>query len=369
MSGKNGAVRYSHTRTDTLVGADLRFEGNLTFTGVLLIQGDTLGDIACAADSDGTVVIGKTGSVTGTIKAPHVVVGGRVQGPVRSSESIEIQQGACVAGDVFYKAIDIHAGGVIEGLLIPVDSAEGNRLDPEHRIRISEPPAVAASSRSRADPMPDDRRLWDRLGAGIKLGGAVALIVAMVAMVLISRDPASVAPTGPPLADSATKANFTDKAVPEAQPASAESGGLQGARKVASGDAAPQAASPDADTRIAAQAPPPDHPGADPEKVVTVQGVNPGKPAGVFQVISKDPAVLYRKKREDTAAGARVDVSRGSTESISFAKGEIFRVETGRDITIFYQGKKVAPKIIESGVWMSFVPQPASGASDKKQGR
>ena len=369
MSGKSKNAKYSQDRTDAMIGAGVRVKGNIAFTGVLRIQGEVLGDVSCSADSNGTVVVGKSGNVTGTIRAPHIVVNGGIHGPLHSSESIEIQQGACVAGDVFYKAIDIHAGGVIEGLLIPVDSAEGNRLDPEHRIRISEPPAVAASSRSRADPMPDDRRLWDHLGAGIKLGGAVALIVAMVAMVLISRDPASVAPTGPPLADSATKADSTDKAVPEAQPTSAESGGLQGARKVASGDAAPQAASPDADTRIAAQAPPPDHPGADPEKVVTVQGVNPGKPAGVFQVISKDPAVLYRKKREDTAAGARVDVSRGSTESISFAKGEIFRVETGRDITIFYQGKKVAPKIIESGVWMSFVPQPASGASDKQQGR
>ena len=365
MSAKNGAVRYSHTRTDTLVGADLRFEGNLTFTGVLLIQGDTLGDISCAADSDGTVVIGKTGSVTGTIKAPHVVVGGRVQGPVHSSDSIEIQQGACVAGDVFYKAIDIHAGGVIEGLLIPEVSEEIDRLDPEHRIRISEPPAVAASARSRADPMPENRRLWDRLGAGSKLGGAVALLVAAIAFVLMGRDPASVAPAAPPLTDAAGKTDSTATAAPAALPVPAGSTGLQGDQKVVAGDAVPVAPRPDADTRISAQAPAPDHPGADPEKVVTVQGVNPGKPARVFQVISKDPAVLYRKKREDTAAGTRIDVPRGSTESISFAKGEIFRVETGRDFTIFYQGKKVAPKIIESGAWMSFVPQPAGGASDR----
>jgi cytoskeletal protein CcmA (bactofilin family) len=356
-------VRCSHTRTDTLIGAGLRFEGNLTFTGVLLIQGDTLGDVSCAPDSDGTVVVGKTGNVTGAITAPHVVVGGRVQGPVHSSESIEIQPGACIAGNAFYRAIDIHAGGVIDGLLIPEASEEIDRLDPDHRIGISEPPVVTAAARSRADPMPDDRGLWDRLGLGVKLGGAVALLVAAIAFVLMGRDPASVTPPAPPLTDAASKTDSAATAAPAALPAG--SAGLQGDQKVVAGNAVPVAPRPDADTRSAAQAPLADHPGADPEKVVTVQGVNPGKPAGVFLVISKEPSVLYRKKRQDTAAGTRIDVSRGSTESISFAKGEIFRVETGRDITIFYQGKKVAPKIIESGAWLSFVPQPAGGASDK----
>ncbi len=366
MSGKNGAVRYAHTRTDTLIGADLRLEGNLVFTGVLLIQGDTLGDVSCAPDSDGTVVVGKTGNATGTINAPHVVVGGRVQGPVHSSESIEIQQGACVAGDVFYRAIDIHAGGVIEGLLIPVDSVESDRLNPEYQTRISEPPAVPASAGSHADPMPDDRGLWDRLGAGRKLGGAVALLVAAIAFVLISRDPASVAPPAAPVADAAPKADSATREAPEAQPSPAGSGGLQGVQKAAAGDAAPPAPNPDADTKTLVQASPPDPSEADPEKLVVVQGVNPGKPAGVFLVIAKEPSVLYRKKRQDPADGTRIDISRGATESISIAKNEIFRIAKGRDLTIFYQGRKVAPKIIESGAWMSFVPQLPGEASEKK---
>jgi len=366
LSGKNGAVRYSHTRTDTLIGADLRFEGNLAFTGVLLIQGDTVGDISCAPGSDGTVVVGKTGNVTGTINAPHIVAGGRIHGPMHSSASIEIQQGACVAGDVCYKAIDIHAGGVIEGLLIPVDSVESDRLNPEYRIRISEPPAVAASAGSPADPMPDDRGLWDRLGAGSKLGGAVALLVAAIAFALISRDPASVAPPAPPPTDAAPKADSATREVPEAQPSPTGSGGLQGVQKSATGDAAPLVPNPEADTGILVQASPPDHPGAVPEKLVMVQGVNPGKPAGVFLVIAKESSVLYRKKRQDPADGTRIDISQGATESISIAKNEIFRVAKGRDLTIFYQGRKVAPKVIESGAWMSFVPQPASEASEKK---
>ena len=42
-------------------------------------------------------------------------------------------------------------------------------------------------------------------------------------------------------------------------------------------------------------------------------------------------------------------------------------VAEGRDIEIFYQGRKVAPKTIESGAWMSFVPQGARAAGEDRQ--
>jgi len=69
--------------------------------------------VLCDADPIGTLVVGKLGRVTGTVKAPHVVVVGRVDGPVHSSESLEIQPAARVVGDASYKDIVIH--GSIKG--------------------------------------------------------------------------------------------------------------------------------------------------------------------------------------------------------------------------------------------------------------
>jgi hypothetical protein len=100
--------------------------------------------------------------------------------------------------------------------------------------------------------------------------------------------------------------------------------------------------------------------------VVAVQGIDPAKPAGIFWAISKAPLVLYKKKREDPADGTRIDISEDATRSIAIAKDEIFRVANGRDIQIFYQGRKVAQNTIESGAWMSFVPQSPSESSDIK---
>jgi cytoskeletal protein CcmA (bactofilin family) len=340
----------------------VRVEGNIAFTGVLHVQGDILGDVSCDADIRGTLVVDRPGNVAGTIRVPHVIVIGRVSGPVHSSESIEIQRGAYVAGDVFYKVIDIHAGGVIEGMLTPRVLLDRDQVKQENRIQGLEPPAVKECDMPIANAVPAGSRFGERFGGARKLGGAAALLVAVVALVLVNRDPALMAP---PVADVALKENSSAKDVSAVQSAPVGSDGLQGSPRAAGGEAIPAVPnSAGADTKNAVQASRPTLPEKDQGNVVVVQGLNPGKSASMFWAISKAPSVLYRKKRQDPADGARIDISQGATENIAIAKDEIFRVATGPDIQIFYQGRKVAQKTIESGAWMSFVPLPSSGASD-----
>ncbi|MBI4990074.1 MAG: polymer-forming cytoskeletal protein [Rhodocyclales bacterium] len=362
MSEKSKSVRPAQSRTDTLIGADLRVEGNITSTGVLRIQGDVHGDVSCDADSGGTIVVGKSGNITGSVKAPHIVVSGHVSGPLHSAESIEIQEGACVVGDAFYKAIDIHAGGVLEGTLTPGGLPEGDRLQQEHRIQMPEPAARDEHDMPPADAAAAGDRQGARFGGWRKLGAASALLVAVLAVVLLKRGPAPVAPAA---GDVASAADSATKGTPAAQAVPAASGGLPDGPKAVAGDAAPLVPGPDANARSGAQDAAPDTPEADPDKVVRVQGVNPGKPAGFFLLIGKEPTVLFRKKRKDPGEGKRIGVSQGATVSIPIAKDEIIRVAQGRDIEIFYQGRKVAPKTIESGAWMSFVPQLPDGAIDR----
>ncbi len=363
MSEKSKNIRSTQSRTDTLIGADLRVEGNITSTGVLRIQGDVQGDVSCDADSGGTIVVGKSGNITGSVKAPHIVVSGHVSGPLHSAESIEIQEGACVVGDAFYKAIDIHAGGVLEGTLTPGGLPEGDRLRREQRIRMPEPAAQDEYDMPLAAAAAAGGRLGARFGGWRKLGAAFALLAAVLAVVLLRRGPAPVAPAA---SDVASAADAATKGIPAAQAVPAASAVQPDGPKAVAGDAAPLVSSADTNAKSAAQDFPPDTPEADTDKVVTVQGVNPAKPAGFFLLVGKEPSVLFKKKREDPGEGKRIDVSRGATVSITIAKDEIFRVAQGRNIEIFYQGRKVAPKTIESGAWMSFVPQLPDEAIDRK---
>lgn len=353
MSAKSQGARYPQGRTDTLIGAGVRVEGHLAFTGALHVYGEVLGDVSCDGDASGTLVVGKSGSVTGAIRVPHVVVGGHVCGPMHSSASLEVQAGARVAGDARYQAIEIHAGGVVEGALTPVDATDGPRLPRQRGIREPVPPTAREHGMAPATGAAAGGGFDEGFSGGRKLGATVALLLAALAGVVVSRDPAPLSPVAP------TAANG------DPAPQSAIAGGrLPDAAKPALGAAespAPDAAAP----RSVVNASGADPPGADRDAVVMIQGVNPAKPAGVFLVIGKQPAVLFKKQRQDSAAGSRIDIAEGATESIAIARNEVLRVAQGRDLTIFYQGRKVAPKIIESGAWMSFAPQSPGAAAEK----
>lgn len=102
---------------DTLIGAGTTVEGNITFTGGLRIDGEVHGNVSAAGDQ-GMVVISEHGKVEGEVVVPHVVINGTVNGPVRSSEALDLQPRARVTGDVEYNTVEIHLGAIVEGRLL-----------------------------------------------------------------------------------------------------------------------------------------------------------------------------------------------------------------------------------------------------------
>ena len=102
----------------SLIAQGSCIEGNLKFTDGLRIDGEVVGDIR-AADGASILVISESAVVTGQIHAEHVIINGRVNGPVNASELLELQPKAKIAGDVSYKALEMHQGAVIFGQLRP----------------------------------------------------------------------------------------------------------------------------------------------------------------------------------------------------------------------------------------------------------
>lgn len=359
MSEKSSNPNHAKNRTDTMIGAGVRVEGKMTFTGVLRIQGEILGDVSCNVDSNGTIVVDGTGNLTGSVAAPHIVVRGQINGPLHSSQSIQIQQGGCIAGDAFYKEIDIHAGGILDGALTPTATMDrpSSRMEPG----IQAAKATAIGNPGISSGTGDG--FAARLGGAHMVGGIAALALVAIAAVWMSRNPTILAP---PAMETARPADAASKALAATPPHTAASGGAPNVVAAVVDKAVPPPASPGSEVKELSRAPASDSVDADPAKPVTVQGVNPGKPAGVFLLISKEPSVLMRKKRQDTSEGTRIEVAQGETVSITITRNELFRVLKGRDMEIFYQGRKVAPKTIESGAWMSFVPQSSGAAEDKR---
>jgi cytoskeletal protein CcmA (bactofilin family) len=108
----------------SLISLGTSIEGNLRFGEGLRIDGVVKGDIRASDDHDSILVISGTAEVHGAIYADHVIINGKVFGPVHADELLELQPKAQVEGDVEYRALEMHQGATIAGQLKPLAPAD-----------------------------------------------------------------------------------------------------------------------------------------------------------------------------------------------------------------------------------------------------
>lgn len=101
----------------SLIAHGTCIEGKLKFTDGLRIDGEVIGDILANEGRPSILVISELASVTGLVRADHVIINGRVVGPVQACELLELQPKARIEGEVSYKALEMHQGAVIFGQL------------------------------------------------------------------------------------------------------------------------------------------------------------------------------------------------------------------------------------------------------------
>ncbi|MEP7009977.1 MAG: polymer-forming cytoskeletal protein [Acidobacteriota bacterium] len=95
----------------TRIAPGARFEGKITGTVDLVVDGEVIGEIAVSA----VVLIGPQGSVTGPISARVVRVAGRVAGDLRGAERVEITATANLEGDIAAPRVTIAEGAFFKG--------------------------------------------------------------------------------------------------------------------------------------------------------------------------------------------------------------------------------------------------------------
>jgi cytoskeletal protein CcmA (bactofilin family) len=109
-------------RIDSLIGADTHIEGNVTFNGGLRVDGHVKGDVTATGDEPSTLVVSERAKIEGTLSVSHIVINGKVAGPVHAREYLELQAHSNVVGDVFYRRLEMHLGAVVEGKFIHQDT-------------------------------------------------------------------------------------------------------------------------------------------------------------------------------------------------------------------------------------------------------
>jgi cytoskeletal protein CcmA (bactofilin family) len=96
---------------NSFIGEGTRFEGNLSLTGLLRIDGDFLGTIR----TEGKVLIGKSGRVEGSVSARTVVVGGAVKGDISCTEKLVILSSGLMLGNVRSPRLIVEEGVIVNG--------------------------------------------------------------------------------------------------------------------------------------------------------------------------------------------------------------------------------------------------------------
>lgn len=97
-------------KLEIIVGHDSAIRGDIISKGTVRIDGGLEGNIT--ADC---VIIGEKGGITGDAVVRQMVVGGRVVGTIRASETVEIQRTGDVCGDLFSARLTIADGGRFDG--------------------------------------------------------------------------------------------------------------------------------------------------------------------------------------------------------------------------------------------------------------
>lgn len=113
----------------SLIAIGTRVEGNIRFSGELHIFGEVKGNVEAAGDSSSLLVLAEKASIEGEVNVRRFEADGTVVGSVVVSDTLELQPGARIMGDVEYSLIEMHQGAVIEGRLVHKDKGNSKSIE------------------------------------------------------------------------------------------------------------------------------------------------------------------------------------------------------------------------------------------------
>lgn len=108
---KSGPAPVNYEKMDTIIGKDSQFQGVITATGTVRIDGEYKGEIKAKGD----LVIGETGRVEATVEARNVLLAGYLRGNIVAQGKVDLAPTAKLIGDMKVKNLLIEEGAVFKG--------------------------------------------------------------------------------------------------------------------------------------------------------------------------------------------------------------------------------------------------------------
>ena len=107
----SGVRRRPDAHALSIIAADLTVTGDLAAEGVVRVEGRVTGNVRAGQQ----ILLSEGGVVDGDLETREAVIAGEVRGAIVTSERLEVQATAMVAGDVTTPRLLVHEGARMNG--------------------------------------------------------------------------------------------------------------------------------------------------------------------------------------------------------------------------------------------------------------
>ena len=108
---KEETSKMTNDESKTILGSNALFKGELTFKGILAIDGKFEGQLT----TDDTLIVAEQGDVLADVKAGTLICKGRIKGDIVASQKVEMNSTGKIIGNMQTPALSIELGAVFEG--------------------------------------------------------------------------------------------------------------------------------------------------------------------------------------------------------------------------------------------------------------
>ena len=138
---------------DSVIAAGTTIRGDITFTGVMRIDGLIDGRVEAQSEQS-LLIVGEQAHLRGDISAVDAVICGFVEGNVVIQRFLELRPGARVIGDVTYSRIEVHVGATVDGRMVHAEDYLGGGSQAAGLGGSSVHPSSRQIHAAGATPMP-----------------------------------------------------------------------------------------------------------------------------------------------------------------------------------------------------------------------
>lgn len=123
MFGKAKDQKANNQDFRALLEQGCDFEGKLTFSGLVRLNGRLKGDI----QTNDVLIVGKTAVIDGNVRVGEIIIGGRIEGDVEAKGRVEILPTGTVSGTLSAPILITHEGAQLTGNINILNKAKKDK--------------------------------------------------------------------------------------------------------------------------------------------------------------------------------------------------------------------------------------------------